>query len=81
MKTRKKLPKARKGAWFVRVRNSYLPVTAKGWMMHAILMLGGFDVIYASYKDERTLVIVMPLMLLQLVGLGTIFTWIASRKA
>lgn len=33
-KTPKKLPKGRKGAWFVKLRGSYIPCSWQGWLTY-----------------------------------------------
>jgi hypothetical protein len=77
----KKLPKLKKGAWFVPVRGSYLPMTTQGWCMHALLLIGSVAVIAGAFSDKRDIVTVVLSMFLELIGLGTVFTYIASKKA
>jgi hypothetical protein len=82
MNWNKKSPKLKKGAWFVKVRGSYLPMTPQGWLMHALLVGCAVVAIYMTYYyDDRALVVVLPALILQLVGIGAIFTWVASKKA
>jgi hypothetical protein len=78
---KQKLPKLKKGAWFVRVRGSYLPMTPQAWLLHALLIASVVSVIYASYYDQRGLAVVVTSTILQLLGLGAIFTYIASKHA
>ena len=80
-KWNKKLPKLKKGAWFVRVRGSYLPMTPQGWMLHFLLLTCSIAISATAYSNKRDLVTVVSTMLLELIGLGTIFTYIASKKA
>ena len=77
----KKLPKLKKGAWFVPVRGSYLPMTTQGWLLHVLLLLGSLAIIAGAYSDKRDAPTVIIAMLLELIGLGTVFTYIASKKA
>jgi heme/copper-type cytochrome/quinol oxidase subunit 3 len=81
MKHMKKLPKLKKGAWFVRVRGSYLPMTVHGWIMHVLLLTSSVAVIASAYADKRDLTTVIISMFLELIGLGAIFTYLASKKA
>lgn len=79
---KKKSSKVKNGAWFVKVRGSYLPATPQGWLVHACLMACAATVIYASYyQDNRMMLLVLSSAALQLIGLGAVFTWIASKKA
>ena len=77
----KDVPKLKKGAWFVKVRHSYLPMTLQAWLLHGMLIVGATVIIYSAYNDRRSLPVMIVTMLLQLIGLGTIFTYIASKKA
>ncbi len=77
----KKLPRLKRGAWFVPVRGSYLPMTTQGWLLHLLLLLGALAIIAGSYNDKRDSVTVVISMLLELTGLGTVFTYIAAKKA
>ena len=77
----KKLPKLKKGAWYVSVRGSYLPMTVQGWLMHLLLFTSTLAVIGDAYNDKRSFSTVVISLLLELVGLGTIFTYLASKKS
>ncbi|MDB5182662.1 MAG: hypothetical protein JWO47_446 [Candidatus Saccharibacteria bacterium] len=77
----KKLPKLKKGAWFVPVRGSYLPMTVQGWLMHLLLLTSSVAVIAGAYSDKRDMGTVFISMLLELIGLGAVFTYLASKKA
>ena len=77
----KKLPKLKKGAWFVSVRGSYLPMTAQAWLLHLMLLGLSVAVIVEAFHDKRSLIVVSVSMLLELIGLGAIFTYIASKKS
>jgi hypothetical protein len=77
----KKLPKLRKGAWFVKVRGSYLPMTGQAWLLHLALLLASVAVIVLSFQDKRSILTASIAMVLELIGVGAIFTYIASKKA
>lgn len=76
-----KLPKLKKGAWFVKTRGSYLPMTPQAWFMHSMLLIGSVAIIYSTYSDTRAMWIVAVSMILELVGLGAFFTLVASKKS
>ncbi len=77
----KKIPKLKMGAWFVPVRGSYLPMTTQGWLLHLLLLIGTVIIIIGAYSDKRDAATVIVAMILELIGLGTVFTYIASKKA
>ena len=80
-KWNKKLPKLKKGAWFVPVRGSYLPMTPQGWIMHLFLLIGAVSIIADAYYDTRSVPVIIISMLLELVGLGAVFTYLAAKKS
>lgn len=77
----KKIPKLKKGAWFVRVRGSYLPMTPQAWLLHCAMVGSVFAVISAAYSDTRSIALVILSTTLEIIGIGTIFTYIAAKKA
>jgi len=77
----KKLPKLKKGAWFVPVRGSYLPMTPQAWLLHLLLSSSSIAVIAEAFKDKRSATTVVISLILELIGLGAVFTYIASKKA
>jgi hypothetical protein len=77
----KKSAKVKKGVWFVKVRGSYLACSPIGVLLQAILLLAGMLVIAMTLDDARSALAAGVSMTLQLIGLGAIFTWIASIKS
>ncbi len=77
----KNTPKLKKGKWFYKIRGSYLPATPEGWLLHSLLLLSGICVMMLATEDSRPLVTVLATTVLQLVGLGALFTWLAAKKA
>ena len=75
-----KVPKLKKGMWFVRVRGSYLPMTPQAWLLHAALFFGALAIIMQCFEDTRSVWAASLAMILELIGLGAIFTYIASKK-
>ena len=75
-----KVPKLKKGKWFVRTRGSYLPMTPQAWLLHAFLFAGALIVIMLAFEDERNLWVASVSMVLELIGLGAIFSFVASKK-
>lgn len=75
------VPKLKKGMWFVAVRGSYVPMTPQAWLLHALLVSLVVAVMISTYDDTRSLPVVAVTMVLELIGLGAIFTHIASKKS
>lgn len=77
----RKLPKPRKGAWFVPLRGSYLPVTWQGWLLYipfvsyAIISL--LFVVNRSGSFLEIVINLLPYWLSVLVAM----TWIAKQKS
>ena len=79
--SKKKSSKSKSGVWFKKVRGSYLPASPMGVLMHGILFLASLLVIATSMNSDLPIITITATLLLQLIGLGAIFTWIASQKA
>lgn len=77
----KKLPKLKKGAWFYKVRGSYLPATKEGWLTYipfiAYLVWPVVYVCNHSFGISASVFIVVP----QWIAATVVMTWIASHKA
>lgn len=91
-----KIPKPRKGAWFVKLRGSYLPASWQGWLTYIpYIMLIVLGLLYVfspvlncinyDFCDSNAL----PLMMLNafvvivpyFVALVVVMQWIAKRKS
>ena len=77
----RKLPKPRKGAWFIPLRGSYLPVTWQGWLLYipfvsyAIISL--LFVVNRAGSFLEIVINLLPYWLSVLVAM----TWIAKQKS
>lgn len=75
------LPKVHKGAWFVRLRGSYLPVTWQGALTYvpfvAYLSYSMTQVSPADHSILDGLMTIFP----QWVAAAVVMTWIANRKS
>jgi hypothetical protein len=91
-----KLPKARKGAWFVSTRGSYIPVSWQGWLLYIpyiLLIALSFFTLFNSVvlcattyecgaKTTISMAIFNTILLTPfLVALVVIMHWIAKRKS
>jgi hypothetical protein len=93
----KKMPSRRKGAWFVKLRGSYLPCSWQGWLTYIpyiSLVIGGFLPIWSFAQnltgpgiglDRGQTVLnatVIGLATLAYEGLLAVaMQWLASRKS
>lgn len=92
---RNKIPKARKGAWFVSVRNSYLPVSWQGWLTYIpyilLIMLGMVNMFWPivdcmkyECSTRMTATIFLSGFVIAVpyfVALVVAMQWIAKRKS
>lgn len=76
--TKQKLPKHRKGAWFVFIRNSYLPVSWQGWLTYApfVAYLAFSVVVAMDYTGSyiKAILWVVP----NWVAAAVVMTWVAK---
>lgn len=81
MAKRKQLPKHRKGAWFVRVRGSYLPVSWQGWLTYIpfVAYLGYSWYVAFAYtgNDLKAVLWIFP----NWVAAAAAMTWLARRTS
>lgn len=77
----KKTPKARKGAWFVSLRGSYLPVSWQGWLTYipftAYLVYSWFVAFAYTGNDLKAVLWIVP----NWVAAAVIMTWIARATS
>lgn len=77
----RKLPKPRRGAWFVPVRGSYLPATWQGWLTYVpyLYYLYISYVTVGSYSRSLfdTIILTIPFW----VSAAVVMQWIARRKS
>ena len=76
-----KVPKVRKGAWFVKVRGSYLPRAWQGWLMHLLLILLVIAAFITIDDADNNIVRIVISSLVYLYAIGSLFTYIASKKS
>jgi hypothetical protein len=90
-----KIPKPRKGAWFVKVRSSYLPANWKGWLTYipyiALIIVGLGNIVWpildcikfgCSARMSTTMLMSgFIISLPYFVSLVVVMYWIARRKS
>jgi hypothetical protein len=91
-----RIPKHRKGAWFVNIRNSYIPVSWQGWLTYIPFVVALIAILDAGYKNLITANL-DDLSILQriwtaitytainivpgFVAVGALMTWLAIKKS
>jgi hypothetical protein len=81
MATKRKLPKLKKGAWFYKVRGSYLPATWQGWLTYVPFVLFLMTVLMAAIRTQHSVSDVFYMVFPQWVAAAVVMTWVAARKA
>jgi hypothetical protein len=78
---KKKMPKVKKGAWFIKVRGSYLPRTWQAWVSYipfvGFLAWAQWVLMDAALEPAVAVLIYFAC----LVCSGGIMTWIAVQKS
>lgn len=76
-----KTPKPKRGAWFVKVRGSYLPCSWQGWLLYVpfilFLILALVVAINAGVSFAEVFFRVFPVWIAAVV----VLTWIASNHS
>lgn len=75
------MPKLKKGAWFYKIRGSYLPATWQGWLTYipftAFLAWSGWYALGARSSLSEVALVLFPAW----VAAAVVMTWVASKKA
>lgn len=78
---RQKLPKLKKGAWFYKIRGSYLPATWQGWMTYIPFvgfLLWSWTI---AMETQETLAEVALVVFPAWIAAAVVMTWLASKKS
>lgn len=77
----KKQSRSKKGAWFVKIRGSYLPRSWQGWLSYVpyvyFLVITFLAVDRQSHSVSDTFVGIIPYW----VSAAVVMTWIAAKKS
>lgn len=76
-----KIPKAKKGAWFVRVRGSYLPASASGILLYLAYAAYIVFATMVGYQQAGSLAQAALLVVPNWVAAAAVMTYIAWRKS
>ena len=81
MKSKWKTSKAKRGAWFVKVRGSYLPVSWQGWLTYVPFTGFLVTVVIAAARSEHSVSDAFYMVFPQWVAAAVVMTWLAARKS
>ena len=76
-----KLPKLRKGAWFYKVRGSYLPATWQAWLSYIPFTIFLITVLTAAIRNNHSVSDVFYAIFPQWIAAAVVITWFASKKS
>ncbi len=81
MKKHAKRPRLAKGAWFYKVRGSYLPATWQGWLTYipfiAFLLWSWFYGLASTDSVAQAFLLIFPTW----IASAVVITWVASKKS
>ena len=81
MMKKQKLPKLKKGAWFYKVRGSYLPATWQGWATYLPFiwfLIWSWTLAFHKYDTYAVaLLVTFPAW----IAAAVVMTWVASKKS
>ncbi len=80
---RSKLPKPRKGAWFVPVRGSYLPASWQAWLLYipyTAYLVVTLWMIVQNAQYTQSMLPYLSLVPYWVAGVA-VMTWIAKQKS
>ncbi len=77
----KKSAKLKKGAWFYKVRGSYLPATWQGWLTYIPFTIFLLTVLVAAVRTQHSVSDALYMIFPEWVAAAVVMTWIAARKS
>jgi len=77
----KKTPKLKKGAWFYKLRGSYLPATWQGWLTYIPFTAFLLWVLIWAVDTETSTVQAILIIFPAWVAAAVCMTWLAARKS
>ncbi len=81
MKSKWKTPKGKKGAWFAKVRGSYIPVSWQGWLTYIPFTIFLVTVLVAAVRTQHSVSDALYMIFPQWVAATVVMTWLAARKS
>ncbi|MEO6761502.1 MAG: hypothetical protein ABI220_03970 [Candidatus Saccharimonadales bacterium] len=75
------IPKHKKGAWFVPLRASYLPVSWQGWTTYTLLVAYLIIVLIYGWQLTASFAQAVLFIVPNFVAAAVILTWVAKTKS
>ncbi len=76
-----KTPKPKKGAWFVKVRWSYLPCSWQGWLTYIPFVAFLIGTLQLATRTESSIRGVLYIVFPEWVAAAVVMHWVASNKS
>jgi hypothetical protein len=73
--------KIKKGAWFIRIRGSYLPVSGAGWLTYIPFTAYLLGTLYIGWHDASNRALAVLFVVPNWVAAAVVMTWLAARKS
>lgn len=77
----KKYSKHKKGAWFIKVRGSYLPCSWQGWISYIPMTIFLVSVFIAIDRNAHSISDALYVYFPYFVCTGVVMHWIAANKS
>lgn len=77
----KRYPKPKKGAWFIKVRSSYLPCSWQGWLLYIPMIMFLVAVFMFANQQADSVTEALFLYFPYFVCTGVVMHWIAANKS
>lgn len=76
-----KIPKPKKGAWFVPVRGSYLPASPEGWLTYVPFIAYIVFALIAGIQLTSSISMAVLFIVPNWIAAAAVMTWLASKKS
>ena len=73
--------KVKKGAWFIKLRGSYIPVSWQGWLTYIPFVSYLTLVLVDATNGEHTALGAFYIIFPQWIAAAVVLTWLASKKS
>jgi hypothetical protein len=77
----KRYPKPKKGAWFIKIRGSYLPCSWQGALTYIPMIAFLITVMAAATRDSHSVSDALYIMFPYFVCTAVVMHWLASNKS
>lgn len=75
------MAKKKSGAWFVKIRGSYLPASWQAWSLYVPFTVFLLTVLFAAARTQHSVSDMFYMIFPQWVAAAVVMTWIAAQKS